>query len=64
MLLVVADAKLKVQISCANIQVRGALRKHAHAMYRKSFGSKNEKFTGKILIFFLFLLKTWIVGTR
>ena len=35
-----------------------SLRKHAHATYRKRFGCKDENFQWKILIFFLFLLKT------
>ena len=40
------------------------IRKHAHAIYRKCLVVKMKNFTGKILIFFLFLLKTYIVGTR
>ena len=32
-----------------------SLRKHAHAIYRKHFGRKNEVCTGKILIFFFLI---------
>ena len=40
------------------------LRKLAHAIYRDFFSvAKMEKFTGKQLIFLLFLHKTYIVGT-
>ena len=35
-----------------------SLRKHAHAIYRKFLVVKMKIFPGKILIFFLFLLKT------
>ena len=41
------------------------LRKHAYLNILKILSPKNENFqTKKNLIFFLFLLKTWIVGTR
>ena len=35
---------------------RLTLRKHSHAIYRKCFGCKNENFTGKKLIFIIFML--------
>ena len=42
-----------------------SLQKFAHAINRDFFSAVNiEKFTRKSLIFFLFLLKTLIVGTR
>ena len=40
-------------------EVAGTLRKHAHAIYRHSFGCKKSKISLEIfIIFFLFLLKT------
>ena len=49
----------------AMVQNEGALRKHAHAIYRDFFSSiKNIKLTRKILIFLIYLLTTYIVGTR
>ena len=41
-----------------------SLRKHAHSNILKILPPKNENFQIKIQIFFLFLLKTQIVGTR
>ena len=41
-----------------------SFRKHAHAIYRFFLEAKDEKFIGKILIFFsIFSLKTYIVST-
>ena len=43
----------------------GSLRKLACAIYRDFFSAvKLDKFTRKILIVLIFLLKTYIVGTR
>ena len=40
------------------------LRKHAHVIYRFFLSCENRKFSVDFFILFLFLLKTWIVGTR
>ena len=41
-----------------------SLQKHVHVIYTNISGYKNGNFGLKIVIFFLFLLKTLIVGTR
>ena len=41
-----------------------SLRKLVHAIYIDFLTVKIENFIGKILIFLIFLLKTYIVGTR
>ena len=41
-----------------------SLRKHAYSNILKILPPKNENFQRKILIVFVFLLKTKIVGTR
>ena len=43
---------------------RFALWKHAYSNILKISRPKTESFQIKILIFFIFLLKTYIVGTR
>ena len=40
------------------------LRKYTYSNILKISAPKTESFQIKILIFFIFLLKTWIVGTR
>ena len=46
-------------LALSGVNVSSALRKLAHAIYRDFFSVvKNERFIRKILIFFLFLLKT------
>ena len=40
------------------------LRKHAHVIYRDFLSVKIENFSRIILIFLIYLLKTYIVGTR
>ena len=47
-----------------SIPFNGILRKHAYSNILKILHPKTETFQIKILIFFMFLLKTWIVGTR
>ena len=44
--------------------VKGSLRKHAYSNILTISPPKTESFQIKILIFFIFLLKTYIVGTR
>ena len=50
------DAQNCVTIN-GKVSISGTLRKHAHAIYRKKIGCKNENFT-KQINFFLFLLKS------
>ena len=55
----VRSAYIYLRVESDNIRCIHYENMHAHAIYRKYFGCKKMKiFTGKIWIFFLFLLKT------
>ena len=47
-----------------SIRFRISLGKHAYSNILEISPPKTESFQIKILIFFVFVLKTWIVGTR
>ena len=46
------------------MMAKQTIKKTSLLKHTEDFTTKNENFQIKILIFFIFLLKTWIVGTR